>query len=229
MKKSSKTISSYLETGSRRTFAGAIEWPGWCVSGRDEHSALEALVSYGPRYIKVMSAVKIELEPPSNLSEIEVCERLQGNSTTDYGTPAIAPAADERSIEKLDFDRLEAVLKACWLTFDEAIEAAGEKTLRKGPRGGGRDLPDIIEHVIEANNAYLSKLAWKPSLDVKASPSLQLNQTLDEALQALAASAAGDLPSQGPRGGRLWSPRYFARRVAWHVLDHAWEIEDRAD
>ncbi len=26
-----------------------------------------------------------------------------------------------------------------------------------------------------------------------------------------------------------WRPRYAARRIAWHVLDHAWEIEDRSD
>ncbi len=25
-----------------------------------------------------------------------------------------------------------------------------------------------------------------------------------------------------------YGPRYFVRRVSWHVLDHAWEIEDRA-
>jgi hypothetical protein len=25
-----------------------------------------------------------------------------------------------------------------------------------------------------------------------------------------------------------WLPRYAARRCAWHVLDHAWEIEDRS-
>ena len=24
------------------------------------------------------------------------------------------------------------------------------------------------------------------------------------------------------------APRYFVRRAAWHVLDHAWELEDRA-
>ncbi len=32
----------------------------------------------------------------------------------------------------------------------------------------------------------------------------------------------GELPVQGPRGGVIWPPRYFVRRVAWHVLDHAW-------
>ena len=46
-------------------------------------------------------------------------------------------------------------------------------------------------------------------------------------LDALQAAVKGELPERGPRGGILWPPRYFIRRVAWHVLDHAWEIEDR--
>ncbi len=25
----------------------------------------------------------------------------------------------------------------------------------------------------------------------------------------------------------LWTARSFVRRVAWHTLDHTWEIEDR--
>jgi hypothetical protein len=25
----------------------------------------------------------------------------------------------------------------------------------------------------------------------------------------------------------LWTPRYVVRRVAWHTVDHLWEIEDR--
>jgi len=37
----------------------------------------------------------------------------------------------------------------------------------------------------------------------------------------------GEIPHQGPRGGALWTPRYFVRRVAWHTVDHLWEIEDR--
>ena len=37
-----------------------------------------------------------------------------------------------------------------------------------------------------------------------------------------------DRPKSGPRGGKIWSPRFFVRYVAWHTLDHAWEIEDRA-
>jgi hypothetical protein len=35
-------------------------------------------------------------------------------------------------------------------------------------------------------------------------------------------------PSDGsPVAGRKWPQRYAARRIAWHALDHTWEIEDK--
>ncbi len=39
------------------------------------------------------------------------------------------------------------------------------------------------------------------------------------------ASATGEIPAQGPRGGARWTARYFVRRVAWHVMARAWEFE----
>jgi hypothetical protein len=27
---------------------------------------------------------------------------------------------------------------------------------------------------------------------------------------------------------RGWPQRYAARRIAWHALDHAWEVQDRS-
>jgi hypothetical protein len=44
-------------------------------------------------------------------------------------------------------------------------------------------------------------------------------------LEALAASARGEVP----RGGKRWMGRYFVRREAWHVLDHTCEIEERIE
>jgi hypothetical protein len=46
-------------------------------------------------------------------------------------------------------------------------------------------------------------------------------------LGTLGPAARREVPPQGPRGGSRWTPRYFVRRAAWHILDHAWEIEDR--
>ena len=37
-------------------------------------------------------------------------------------------------------------------------------------------------------------------------------------------------PSDGsPLADRKWTLRYAARRIAWHALDHAWEMEDRSE
>jgi D-hexose-6-phosphate mutarotase len=60
----------------------------------------------------------------------------------------------------------------------------------------------------------------------EAETDLQL--TRKAMLEALAASVRGEVPEFGPRGGKRWTARYFVRREAWHVLDHAWEIEDRS-
>jgi hypothetical protein len=43
----------YLEVGQKKIFAGALDWPGWCRSGRDEEAALATLVEYAPRYSKI--------------------------------------------------------------------------------------------------------------------------------------------------------------------------------
>jgi hypothetical protein len=225
--RSSHPIEGYLEIGKKRTFAGAIEWPGWCRSGRDEPSALESLVQYGPRYASVLAPAGIAFRVPDNVSGLAVIERLEGDTTTDFGAPGIAPSADARAIDEAQFERFEALLKACWRAFDETVRQAAGKELRKGPRGGGRNTEAIIQHVLGAEAGYLSAVGWKHRQDDSASLTEQLAQTRQAILSALAAATRGEIPERGPRGGLRWTPRYFVRRVAWHVLDHAWEIEDR--
>ena len=39
----------YLESGKKRVFACAFDWPGWCRSGRSEEAALETLAAYVPQ------------------------------------------------------------------------------------------------------------------------------------------------------------------------------------
>jgi hypothetical protein len=122
---------------------------------------------------------------------------------------------------------LEKLLQACWLCFDAACRAAKGKRLSTGPRGGGRDLQKIVEHVLGADGAYLTALGWKVKLEAAAATGRQLNQIRAAIVAGLAASVQGEIPGVGRRGGRRWTARYFVRRSAWHVLDHAWEIEDR--
>ena len=213
-------IKVFVETGKRRTFVGAVDWPGWCRSGRDENTALQALLDYGPRYAQVLHSGGIEFHVPTDASAFVVTERHDGDATTDFGAPAIVLDADSEPMDRTELERSLAVLLACWQAFDRAVQRATGRELRKGPRGGGRDLERIVDHVLEADRAYLAQLAWKHK-------GQELSRTRQAILDALDVAVHGDLPEQGPRGGVVWPPRYFVRRVAWHVLDHAWEIEDR--
>jgi hypothetical protein len=223
MERSANMMDVYLEIGKKRTFAGAIEWPGWCRSGRDEESALQALCDYGPRYARVLR----EFQAPADASALAVIERVEGDATTDFGTPGRAPSSDMRPVDDAQLRHFQALLEACWRAFDAAVSAATGKELRKGPRGGGRDLDGIVQHVLDADARYLARLGWQLEEDKENNLGQELGKTRGEIMTALAWAARGEAPERGPRGGIRWTPRYFVRRVAWHVLDHAWEIEDR--
>ena len=220
-------IDVYLEIGKKRTFAGAIDWPGWCRSGRDEASALQALIDYGPRYGKVLRTGQFKFQSPTDGSAFSIVERLEGNATTDFGAPDLAPSIDAKRVSETELQRFEAILKSCWKAFDQAVKSAKGKELQKGPRGGGREVESIIQHVLGSDGSYLSTLGWKIKLDDAEDTSQKLKSTRKGIREGLTAATNGEIAARGPRGGIRWTPRYFVRRVAWHVLDHAWEIEDR--
>lgn len=217
----------YLEVGKKKTIASALEWPGWTRSGQDEASALRALCDYGARYAKVLRSTKLEFKPPARVTAFNVVERLEGNGTTDYGTPGLTSAYDEVDMDERQMEQSLSLMEACWKVLSEAAEAAAGKELRKGPRGGGRDLDKIIQHVVGGQSAYLQRIGYKLQQEETAGMDEQIERSQEAIQEALEAAVHGDMPAQGPRGGRIWTPRYFVRRSAWHVLDHAWEIEDR--
>jgi hypothetical protein len=219
----------YVERGSRRVFAGAIEWPGWCRSARDEDAAIQTLLDYGPRYAAVTKEAGIRFQSPREISSFDVAERLKGNATTDFGAPARAPASDDGAIDEPELDRLRRILDASWSAMDRAAKRAASRTLRKGPRGGGRELDAIMQHVFDADTAYLTKLGGKFRSDQTAKFEVETRRLRGLILDSLPARARGEPLPQPGRAQSLWSPRYFVRRSAWHALDHAWEIEDRAE
>lgn len=229
MSSSQVNIPVYLEVGRRRTFAGALDWPGWCRGGGDEDAALQALCDYGPRYAYVLQGSRISFQPPAAPDTFVVSQRLDGDASTDFGAPGKIPDRDMQPLDEGELTRQQEILRASWQTFDAITQAALGRELRKGPRGGGRDLESIRQHILEADFSYLTRLGQKfrPSLDAVLDE--QLLQTRQVMLQALNTAVRGELPTQGPRGGVRWPPRYFVRRVAWHVLDHTWEIEDRIE
>src|SRR5919204_5498395 len=84
----------YVEVGKKRVFTGALEWPGWSRSGRDEETALEALLAYAPRYRRAMGRAATGLVAPKDVDGFHVVERIRGDASTDFGVPGASPKAD---------------------------------------------------------------------------------------------------------------------------------------
>ena len=197
----------YLETGKTWTFACAVDWPGWCrrAKGGDE-AAIETLLEYAPRYRPVAGS---RWKP----DVVEVIGRIPGDATTDFGAPHAIGPWDEEAVSAADQRAQLKLLKSTWDYFDTVVAGAPAE-LRKGPRGGGRDRDKIVDHVREAERAYA------PKAGVRIPPRTPWPEHRDLILAGLR--------TPDPDGVK-WPWRYVVRRIAWHVLDHAWEIEDRSD
>ncbi len=208
----------YLELGKQRVFACALDWPGWCRSGKTEELALQTLAAYAPRYGVVATQARIAW-PPGDA--VRVVERLPGSASTDFGVPAQVATSDADPVPGVEAERLAALVRSAWDLFDQVVAGAPTE-LRKGPRGGGRDRDKIVDHVLGAEAGYARKLGIRhrqPARD--DAPAIA---ALREAVAAVLRAPWEGAPLV-PKG---WPPRYAARRFAWHVLDHAWEIEDRS-
>jgi len=141
----------------------------------------------------------------------------------------MAPSSDAQPLDDAEIQRFQALLQTCWRAFDAAVESAKGVELRKGPRGGGRNLEGIVQHLLGSDTGYLAQLGWKFKKDAENDLDEELRRTRQAMLKALESAARGEIPERGPRGGVRWTPRYFVRRSAWHVVDHVWEIEDRSN
>ena len=219
-------VNVVLEVVPKRSFAVAVEWPGWTRGGRSEDEALDALLRAGPRYAAVAAAAGIDLAPPADRSGLAVVARIPGTSTTEFGAPGVPLPGDDAPLDEAGLARQAAILQAAWTALDAAVERHAGAELAKGPRGGGRDLAKIVAHVEDADRAYLAQLgARTPKTATGTAPIADVHAA---AIVALRARALG-LPVPDPnRVTKPWPPRYYVRRAAWHWLDHAWEIEDRA-
>lgn len=218
-------IGVCLEVSPKQTVASALDWPGWCRAGRDDAAALETLASYAERYAPVAEHAGFSL--PATIA-FDIVEQLPGGSETAFAAPEcrrpfpqMTAEAERAAVSPAAAQRLVNVVSAAWAIFDE-IAAATPAELRKGPRGGGRDRDQLIDHVIGAETTYARKLGVK--LKQPAMPDIAAIKALREAVAAVVGGPSAGSPLV-PNG---WTTRYAARRIAWHVLEHAWEMQDRA-
>ena len=206
----------YVELDGTRVIAWSPEWPGWCRIRTSEAEAVQALIDTEARYRLIARRAGLEFAP----GDLVVVERLHGDANTPSGVPSALASAETRPIDAVTAQRNVALLRAAWDMLEEVVATSPAK-LRKGARGGGRDLDQIRRHVIEAERAYARKIGVRHK-PFEINDTSALKEMRDEITAVLSKPSAGE-----PMVAGGWYAGYAVSFMAWHVVDHLWEIEDR--
>ena len=210
-----------VERGKKkRSVAVAFDWSGWDRSGKTEEEALAVLETYRPRYAKVAALAGLG-EEFTDAGGFDVVERLPGIGMTDfYGLSGVPAGPEHDQMSPTECERKIALLEATWDTLD-ATAGRVSPELRKGPRGGGRERDQIVRHVV---GWEIYDLARK--VGVTFDPEIREDP---EALRSYRAAVVDGIRDYNARGvmARTWTVQFLIRRCAWHMLDHAWEMQDR--
>lgn len=200
--------------------ASAFDWPGWDRSAKSEDDALAVLSTYRQRYATVAQRAGLADEFDA-AGELAVVERLEGTGMTDfYGVSGRTAAPEYEPMNEAECERKVALLRACWAYFDDVASRVSPE-LRKGPRGGGRDRDRIVRHTNGSEiDEFAKKVGVITPLDAREDP---------VALRAHRDAFCEAIREHNARGAsaRSWTVQFLIRRCAYHMLDHAWEMEDR--
>jgi hypothetical protein len=120
-----------------------------------------------------------------------------------------------------EIDRKIKLLRACWAYFDD-VAARVSAEMRKGPRGGGRDRDKIIRHTIRTESEDFAK---QVGLRIPEGAALS-REGLAAHRRAYVAAMRAYNRGEGKRM-RSWTLPFLIRHSAYHVMDHAWEMEDK--
>jgi hypothetical protein len=190
--------------------------------------ALGSRASFAVRYASVAAEAGLDLPTalavdPAELraDQFELVETISGSASTDFGVPGSVAELDRRAVDAAEATRQASLVRAAWTVLDRVVAGAPAE-LRKGPRGGGRDRDKVADHCSRADAGYAAQLGLR-----FREPGLGDREAV-EAIRGAILEVLGRSSDGSPIAGRRWPARYAARRIAWHALDHAWEIEDRS-
>jgi len=210
-----------LEIGKkRRMVAGALDWPGLDRWGTSDEAALAKLSSYLPRYTDVAARAGM-VDEFERAQDLVVVERTPGSSSTDFWGIAHVPSDVERQVLALDaLERRLALLRATWAYFDDTVARVSDD-LRPGSRSGGRTKHEIVRHVYINEPEQMSR-----KVEVRTERSVVMTP---EGLAAHRVAYLAAIRAYNAEGkpARSWPIQFLVRRTAYHVMDHAWELEDR--
>ena len=218
------TVRTVVQRGPRekKVAAFAIDWPGWSRGAKEPAAALELLETYRDRYRPVAALAGLGAEFDA-AGDLRLVEDHTGVGSTDFWGISFAPSSFElEPMSAPEIERKLSLLDAAWRSFDD-VAARVSAELQRGPRGGGRTRDEIVRHVI---NNERHDLARKVGVD--PTPHEVLPPELVASHRDAFVAAMRDHNARGELArGRNWTIALLLRHTAYHVLDHAWEMEDK--
>jgi hypothetical protein len=206
----------------KKVAAVAIDWPGWSRGAKAPDAAVELVETYRERYRPIARLAGLEAEF-DRAGDLEIVEDHVGTGSTDFWGISFAPSSFEQApMPEDEVDRKLALLEAAWLFFDD-VAARVSLELEKGPRGGGRNRDEIVRHALGWERADLVKRVGVVADPVVPPTPEGLRSHRDEYVAALRTYNAEGRMARG----RNWTIALLLRHTAYHVLDHAWEMEDK--
>jgi len=206
----------------KKAAAFAIDWPGWSRGAKAPDAAVELLEAYRERYRPIARLAGLEAEF-DRAGDLEIIEDHVGVGSTDFWGISFAPSSFELApMPDDEVERKLALLDAAWQFFDD-VAARVSLELEKGPRGGGRNRDEIVRHVVGNERNDLAR-----KIGVLTPPDdLQTPEGIRSHREEFVAAMRGYNAQGKMARGRNWTIPLLLRHTAFHVLDHAWEMEDK--
>jgi hypothetical protein len=217
------SVRTIVERGpkGKKAVAFAVDWPGWSRGASTSDVSLATLESYRRRYRPIALAAGMADEFDA-AGPLDVIEDRVGTGSTDFWGISFSPSGSEQgSMSDTEIDRKIELLRACWAFFD-GVAGRVSAEMRRGPRGGGRDRDTIVRHTIRTES---EDFARRLGLRIPEGGAL----TTDGLVAHREAYVAAMHAYNRGEGKRMqsWTLPFLIRHSAFHVLDHAWEMEDK--
>src|ERR1700735_3748747 len=216
-------VRTVVERGpkGKKVVAFALDWPGWSRGAKTSEEALATLESYRHRYRRVATLARLTKEF-DGAGPLEVIEDRVGTGSTDFWGISFSPCTLEQApMDDTQFARKVKLLRACWSFFDD-VAARVSPQMRKGIRGGGRERDEVIRHTRGVESEDFARRVGVRVPEGGAGTGKGLLAYRENYLAALR-----EHHRTGTVSIRSWTLAFLIRHSAFHVMDHAWEMEDK--
>jgi predicted RNase H-like HicB family nuclease/uncharacterized damage-inducible protein DinB len=229
----------YLESGPRRrkTMVHVLDLLGCIAQGPTTEAALEATPEAIRAYLRFLRRHGEVVEPESTFTTVVAVHVMEG-PWLGNGDPAPGFGSDFQPLTVQDLNIY--LQRLAWLRADllDLIRDIPRKRLVAEPKGTGRSIYRILEHVAGSQCVYLRYLVGKvdglsdalrvveQSPEAIPSALTHLWQISSSRLEAMTETERGQLVKHGQV---TWTARRALRRMLEHEWEHLLELSKRLD